>query len=86
MPGRTACAVDSNEIATTCQEAKQPVNLLSRDGLPSPEELKRLGVRRLSASSRVVDLSHHRTYGSVYGGSDYADKPLIVSSIETSPN
>ncbi|WP_238340442.1 hypothetical protein, partial [Pseudomonas sp. SWRI92] len=26
-------------------------------------------------------LSHHRTYGSVYGGSGYTDKPLIVSSI-----
>ncbi|TBN34113.1 hypothetical protein EYC95_27390 [Pseudomonas sp. BGI-2] len=31
-------------------------------------------------------LSHHRTYGSVYGGSGYAIKPFIVSSIETKPS
>ncbi|RML92903.1 hypothetical protein APX70_07601, partial [Pseudomonas syringae pv. maculicola] len=31
-----AGVVDSNEIATLCQNTQLPVNLLSRDGLPSP--------------------------------------------------
>ncbi|MXR33250.1 isocitrate lyase/phosphoenolpyruvate mutase family protein [Pseudomonas sp. PICF6] len=50
-----AGVVDSNEIATICRDAKLPVNLLSRDGLPSPDELKRLGVRRLSAGSSIAE-------------------------------
>lgn len=50
--------IDSNEIATLCQETKLPVNLLSRDGLPSPDELKRLGVRRLSAGSSIAEFLH----------------------------
>ncbi|SFW22641.1 MULTISPECIES: isocitrate lyase/phosphoenolpyruvate mutase family protein [Pseudomonas] len=53
-----AGVVDSNEIATLCQKTKLPVNLLSRDGLPSPDELKRLGVRRLSAGSSIAEFLH----------------------------
>jgi hypothetical protein len=41
---------------------------------------------RVGGGLTAAVLSHHRTYGSVYGGSGYADKPLIVSSIETSPS
>lgn len=43
-------------------------------------------INRLSRIARTAVLSHHRTYGSVYGGSDYAAKPFIVSSIETNPS
>lgn len=50
-----AGVVDSNEITTLCQNTQLPVNLLSRDGLPSPDELKRLGVRRLSAGSSIAE-------------------------------
>ncbi|SDW46429.1 isocitrate lyase/phosphoenolpyruvate mutase family protein [Pseudomonas sp. NFACC08-1] len=53
-----AGVVDPNEIATLCQETKLPVNLLSRDGLPYPDELKRLGVRRLSAGSSIAEFLH----------------------------
>lgn len=53
-----AGVVDSNEIATICWDTKLPVNLLSRDGLPSPDELKRLGVRRLSAGSSIAEFLH----------------------------
>ncbi|EJL03331.1 hypothetical protein PflQ2_3276 [Pseudomonas fluorescens Q2-87] len=53
-----AGVVDSNEIETLCRGTKLPVNLLSRDGLPSPDELKRLGVRRLSAGSSIAEFLH----------------------------
>ncbi|MCV4261594.1 isocitrate lyase/phosphoenolpyruvate mutase family protein [Pseudomonas capsici] len=58
-----AGVVDSNEIAAICQSTRLPVNLLSRDGLPSPDELKRLGVRRLSAGSSIAEF----LYGAMGG-------------------
>jgi len=50
--------IDADEIATVCRETRLPVNLLSRDGLPSRDELKRLGVRRLSAGSSIAEFLH----------------------------
>ncbi|WP_205974128.1 isocitrate lyase/phosphoenolpyruvate mutase family protein, partial [Pseudomonas viridiflava] len=58
-----AGVVDSNEIATICQNTRLPVNLLSRDGLPAPDELERLGVRRLSAGSSIAEF----LYGAMAG-------------------
>ncbi|WP_263261488.1 isocitrate lyase/phosphoenolpyruvate mutase family protein [Pseudomonas sp. RIT-PI-S] len=45
---------DAEEIATLCKETTLPVNLLHLDGLPSLDELKRLGVRRLSTGSAIA--------------------------------
>jgi hypothetical protein len=47
---------------------------LAQDRIP-------LGVRgfaqnRVRGDIAIVVLSHHRTYSSVYGGSDYAIKPV----------
>ncbi|MCJ8206425.1 isocitrate lyase/phosphoenolpyruvate mutase family protein [Pseudomonas sp. RGM2987] len=53
-----AGVIDSHEIAAICRDTKLPVNLLSRDGLPSLDELKRLGVRRLSAGSCIAEFLH----------------------------
>ena len=53
-----AGVVDSNEIAAICRATPLPVNLLSRDGLASPAELQRLGVRRLSAGSSIAEFLH----------------------------
>ncbi|MCP3751648.1 isocitrate lyase/phosphoenolpyruvate mutase family protein [Pseudomonas sp. SBB6] len=50
-----AAVVDSNEIAAICRDTKLPVNLLSCNGLPSPDKLQRLGVRRLSAGSSIAE-------------------------------
>jgi 2-methylisocitrate lyase-like PEP mutase family enzyme len=43
------------EIAALCQGTSLPVNVLGLPGLPSPEELKALGVRRLSAGSGIAE-------------------------------
>ena len=43
------------EIAALCQGTPLPLNVLGLPGLPSPEELKALGVRRLSAGSRIAE-------------------------------
>lgn len=43
------------EIAALCQGTPLPVNVLGLPGLPSPEALKALGVRRLSAGSRIAE-------------------------------
>jgi 2-methylisocitrate lyase-like PEP mutase family enzyme len=43
------------EIAALCQGTPLPVNVLGLPGLPSPEELKALGVRRLSAGSGIAE-------------------------------
>ncbi|MFJ3373155.1 isocitrate lyase/phosphoenolpyruvate mutase family protein [Pseudomonas sp. NPDC086251] len=43
------------EIAALCQGIPLPVNVLGLPGLPSPEALKALGVRRLSAGSRIAE-------------------------------
>ena len=38
-----------------CQGTPLPVNVLGLPGLPSPEALKALGVRRLSAGSGIAE-------------------------------
>ncbi|MCU0120014.1 isocitrate lyase/phosphoenolpyruvate mutase family protein [Pseudomonas sp. B2M1-30] len=43
------------EIEAICKGTKLPVNVLGFAGLPSPEELKALGVRRLSAGSGIAE-------------------------------
>lgn len=50
-----AGVVEASDIGSICLESTLPVNLLSRDGLPSTDELKRLGVRRLSAGSSIAE-------------------------------
>ncbi len=41
------------EIRQVAQASKLPLNVLSWDGLPAPEELEAAGVRRLSAGSGI---------------------------------
>ncbi|UZE14510.1 isocitrate lyase/PEP mutase family protein [Pseudomonas sp. B21-053] len=43
------------EIAAICRGTPLPVNVLGWASLPSPEELKTLGVRRLSAGSGIAE-------------------------------
>jgi len=43
------------EIAALCQGTSLPVNVLGLPGLPSLDELKTLGVRRLSAGSGIAE-------------------------------
>jgi 2-methylisocitrate lyase-like PEP mutase family enzyme len=43
------------EIAALCQGTPLPVNVLGLPGLPSPEALQSLGVRRLSAGSGIAE-------------------------------
>jgi 2-methylisocitrate lyase-like PEP mutase family enzyme len=43
------------EIAALCQGSSLPVNVLGLPGLPSLDELKALGVRRLSAGSGIAE-------------------------------
>ncbi|QZP31961.1 isocitrate lyase/phosphoenolpyruvate mutase family protein [Pseudomonas sp. DR48] len=43
------------EIAALCQGTSLPVNVLGLPGLPSLDELKALGVRRLSAGSGIAE-------------------------------
>ncbi|QAY86652.1 isocitrate lyase/PEP mutase family protein [Pseudomonas arsenicoxydans] len=43
------------EIAAMCQGTSLPVNVLGLPGLPSLDELKALGVRRLSAGSGIAE-------------------------------
>ena len=58
-----AGVTEPREIATLCREAKVPVNLLWRAGLAAPDELQRLGVRRLSAGSSIAEY----LYGALSG-------------------
>ncbi|MEB0045224.1 MULTISPECIES: isocitrate lyase/phosphoenolpyruvate mutase family protein [unclassified Pseudomonas] len=44
------------EIAAICQDTPLPVNVLGLPCLPSPEELRALGVRRLTAGSSIAEL------------------------------
>lgn len=50
--------VAESEIAELCQSTRLPVNLLYREGMLGVEELKRLGVKRLSAGSRIAELMY----------------------------
>ena len=43
------------EIEAICKGTSLPVNVLGFAGLPSPDELKNLGVRRLSAGSGIAE-------------------------------
>lgn len=58
-----AGVTEPREIATLCREVKVPVNLLWRAGLAAPDELQRLGVRRLSAGSSIAEY----LYGALSG-------------------
>lgn len=51
------------EIAALCRGTPLPVNVLGLPGLPSPEQLKALGVRRLSAGSGIAEF----LYGAMAG-------------------
>jgi 2-methylisocitrate lyase-like PEP mutase family enzyme len=51
------------EIAALCQGTTLPVNVLGLASLPSPETLKALGVRRLSAGSGIAEF----LYGAMAG-------------------
>ncbi|WQG58970.1 isocitrate lyase/phosphoenolpyruvate mutase family protein [Pseudomonas sp. RTB3] len=55
--------LDPAEIGILCKESRLPVNLLARDALPAPDELARLGVRRLSAGSSIAEF----LYGAMEG-------------------
>ena len=62
--GLFAAGVTSEyEIAALCRGTTLPVNVLGFPGLPSPEELKTLGVRRLSAGSGIAEF----LYGAMAG-------------------
>ncbi|WP_447764559.1 isocitrate lyase/PEP mutase family protein [Pseudomonas reinekei] len=57
--GLFAAGVTSEyEIAALCRGTTLPVNVLGFPGLPSPEELKTLGVRRLSAGSGIAEFMY----------------------------
>ncbi len=51
------------EISTLCNNCTLAVNLLARDGLSAPDDLQRLGVRRLSAGSSIAEF----LYGAMEG-------------------
>jgi 2-methylisocitrate lyase-like PEP mutase family enzyme len=51
------------EIAALCRGTTLPVNVLALPGLPAPETLKALGVRRLSAGSAIAEF----LYGAMAG-------------------
>jgi len=46
------------EIEAICKGTTLPVNVLGFAGLPSPDELKTLGVRRLSAGSGIAEFMY----------------------------
>ncbi|MCX2546919.1 isocitrate lyase/phosphoenolpyruvate mutase family protein [Pseudomonas sp. COW5] len=46
------------EIEAICKGTTLPVNVLGFDGLPSPDELKILGVSRLSAGSGIAEFMY----------------------------
>jgi 2-methylisocitrate lyase-like PEP mutase family enzyme len=57
--GLFAAGVTSEyEIAALCRGTTLPVNVLGFPGLPLPEELKTLGVRRLSAGSGIAEFMY----------------------------
>jgi len=51
------------EIGAICRGTPLPVNVLGLAALPSPDELKALGVRRLSAGSSIAEF----LYGAMAG-------------------
>jgi 2-methylisocitrate lyase-like PEP mutase family enzyme len=51
VPGVTA----SDEIAALVQGSALPLNVMARPGLPAADELRKLGVRRLSAGSGIAE-------------------------------
>ncbi|HWH85355.1 MAG TPA: isocitrate lyase/phosphoenolpyruvate mutase family protein [Pseudomonas sp.] len=53
----------ADEIAAICQGTALPVNVLGLPGLPSPQELQDIGVRRLSAGSGIAEF----LYGAMGG-------------------
>ncbi len=53
-----AGATSAYEIEAICKGTTLPVNVLGFAGLPSPDELKSLGVRRLSAGSGIAEFMY----------------------------
>lgn len=53
--------VDRAEIQSVVTGAQLPVNVLARPGLPAADELRALGVRRLSAGSGVTQAVYGQT-------------------------
>ncbi|AXI61058.1 isocitrate lyase/phosphoenolpyruvate mutase family protein [Pseudomonas kribbensis] len=53
-----AGATSAYEIEAICKGTTLPVNVLGFAGLPSPDELKTLGVRRLSAGSGIAEFMY----------------------------
>lgn len=53
-----AGATSAYEIDAICKGTTLPVNVLGFAGLPSPDELKTLGVRRLSAGSGIAEFMY----------------------------
>ncbi|MBD8095452.1 isocitrate lyase/phosphoenolpyruvate mutase family protein [Pseudomonas fluorescens] len=47
-----------HEIQQLCQATTLPVNVLAWNGLPAPEVLQALGVRRLTAGSSIAEFLH----------------------------
>ncbi len=63
--------VEENDIATLCEATRLPVNLLAWNGQPSMDQLKSLGVNRLSAGSSIAEF--------LYG----ANKAIATSFLRT---
>lgn len=53
--------VDAADIRAIASAAKLPLNVMARPGLPPPEELEALGVRRLSAGTSIAAAALGRT-------------------------
>lgn len=53
--------VNAADIKRVAEEVRLPLNVLARPGLPAAAELQRLGVRRLSAGSGIVQHLYGRT-------------------------
>lgn len=60
----TPGAVKANEIAAIAEGAGLPVNLMGWPGLPKADELKKLGVKRLSAATSIFNAAMEATRAS----------------------
>ncbi|WP_368563713.1 isocitrate lyase/phosphoenolpyruvate mutase family protein [Pseudoxanthomonas sp. UTMC 1351] len=71
VPGVT----DAEEIHELSKQAQLPLNVMLRPALPSPQELAKLGVRRLSAGSNLAE--------SVYGHLQQRAKEFLQNGVAT---
>lgn len=69
VPGVT----DAEEIRALAAQAQLPLNVMLRPNLPSPQALKELGVRRLSAGSNLAE--------SVYGHLQQRAKEFLHNGV-----